>query len=101
MNSAFRRPPNPNNDPNKPMNSRDFSQLRRLYAFTKPYRWALAVAVVTTLISSGLGLVFPKIIGDLLDTALKPGAKASDLDWVVFRSRHRRCDLELLALVHW
>jgi ATP-binding cassette, subfamily B, bacterial MsbA len=86
MNSPFRRPPNPGpsgSEPNKPVNPRDFSQLRRLYAFTKPYRWALAVAVVTTLVSSGLGLVFPKIIGDLLDTALKPGAKASDLDWVV------------------
>jgi ATP-binding cassette, subfamily B, bacterial MsbA len=76
MNSALSRPKQ--TDPPKP--SRDFSQLRRLLAYTKPYRIALGVAAVATIISSALGLVFPQVIGRLLDASLKPGSSTSALD---------------------
>ena len=58
-----------------PPRPKDFSQLARLLQFTKPYRAALLIAGVATLISSALGLVFPQVVGRLLDAAfLKIGS---------------------------
>ena len=79
MNPAFRRPP----EHQKPPTPKDFSQLRRLFAFTRPYRLALAVAGVSTVAASALGLVFPQVMGSLLDTALRPGSSAAQLDRIV------------------
>ena len=45
-------------------------QLRRLFAFIRPYRRSLAVATVGVVVSAGLGLVFPRIMGTMVDTAL-------------------------------
>lgn len=45
-------------------------QLRRLFGFLRSYRWWLAVATVGVGISAALGLVFPRIMGTLVDTAL-------------------------------
>ena len=65
---------------NNPRPPRDLSQLRRLIAYTRPYLWALVIAGVATLISSALGLVFPQVIGRLLDASLKPGTGSGALD---------------------
>src|SRR5437867_2763273 len=43
------------------------SQLRRLLAYARPYRGHLVVAVLATLIASSLGLVFPRVVGQLVD----------------------------------
>ncbi len=69
----------------KPPRSRDFSQLSRLLQFTKPYRVSLVVAGVATVVSSALGLVFPQVIGRLLDAAfLKIGSSdTTALDQIV------------------
>ncbi len=72
-----RRPAQHENDLRPP---RDLSQLRRLIAYTRPYLWALVIAGVATLISSALGLVFPQVIGRLLDASLKPGTGSGALD---------------------
>ncbi len=77
MNSSFRRL---ETNPDAPKTPRDFSQLRRLLAYTKPYLTALSVAAVATIIASALGLVFPQVIGRLLDASLKPGSSTSALD---------------------
>ncbi|MER3482242.1 MAG: ABC transporter ATP-binding protein, partial [Meiothermus sp.] len=53
--------------PRKPR--RDFNQLRRLLGYTKPYRAGLVVAIVATLISSAFGLLFPQVIGRLIDAS--------------------------------
>ncbi len=60
----------------------DFRQLRRLLTFIRPYRKHFALAMVGVLVSSGLGLVFPRIMGSLVDSALVPtvDANASRLD---------------------
>src|SRR6266545_1571023 len=42
------------------------AQLRRLLAYAGPYRWHLAIAIVATLISSALALVFPRVVGQLV-----------------------------------
>ena len=49
----------------------EIGQLRRLAEFVRPYRRYFAIAMVGVLVSSGLGLVFPRIAGTLVDTALR------------------------------
>ena len=51
------------------------SQLTRLFGLLRPYRRWLAVAIVGVVIAASLGLVFPRIMGGLVDTAL--GAEGS------------------------
>ncbi|GGQ96776.1 ABC transporter ATP-binding protein [Deinococcus ruber] len=54
---------------------RDFSQLRRLVQFARPYLPLLALGIVCTLISSGLNLIFPGLFGKLIDASfLKVGS---------------------------
>ena len=45
-------------------------QLSQLSRFVRPYRKWLALAFLGVVVSSGLGLVFPLIMGGLVDTAL-------------------------------
>ncbi len=47
----------------------DLAQLRRLLAFTRPYRVRLVVGIVAVGISSAFGLAFPLLIRDLFNTA--------------------------------
>lgn len=60
----------------------DLRQLRQLLTFIRPYRKHFALALVGVLVSSGLGLVFPRIMGSLVDSALVPAvdSNASRLD---------------------
>jgi subfamily B ATP-binding cassette protein MsbA len=49
----------------------EIGQLRRLGAFIRPYRRHFAIAMIGVLVASGLGLVFPRVTGSLVDTALQ------------------------------
>ncbi len=60
--------------------ARDFSQLRRLVAFVRPYRRYATLGGIGVLAASGLGLVFPAIMGDLVGNALDKTGTASDID---------------------
>lgn len=54
---------------------RDFSQLRRLVQFARPYLPLLILGIVCTLVSSGLNLIFPGLFGKLIDASfLKVGS---------------------------
>ena len=44
-------------------------QVRRLFVYAKPYRTRLIVGTSAVVVSAGLGLVFPQVIGTLVDTA--------------------------------
>ena len=44
-------------------------QLRRLFRFSRPYRWRLVIGTVAVVISAVLGLAFPAIMGSLVDSA--------------------------------
>src|ERR1700693_4236972 len=44
---------------------------RRLFAYLKPYRGRMALAMVALLISTGLGLAFPMVIVRLLETVTR------------------------------
>ena len=50
-------------------------QLARLWPRIRPYRWSLALALLTLVIASGIGLVFPWIVGHLLDAAFVQGGR--------------------------
>lgn len=72
----------------------DWSQLRRAATFLRPHRGALAGGIVAVALAGGLGLVFPLLIRDLLNSAFAPGA-ASDLA----RGKLDRVALLLLGLM--
>ncbi len=55
-------------------------QFRRLIAFVRPYRRWLAASLVGVTVASGLGLVFPLIMGGLVDNAIGDGSSTSRLD---------------------
>lgn len=51
--------------------------LKRLLPLVRPYRWQLAAASVSLVISAGLGLSLPMAMGWLLDTAFAKGGRAN------------------------
>jgi subfamily B ATP-binding cassette protein MsbA len=55
-------------------------QLSRLFGFLRPYRWWLAAAIFGVTVASALGLVFPLIMGGLVDTAIGEEATIESLD---------------------
>ena len=55
-------------------------QFRRLFAFLRPYRRWLAVAFVGVVVAAALGLVFPLIMGGLVDSALGEEGTTATLD---------------------
>ena len=58
-------------DEKRPRLGRDeLYQIRRLFAFARPYRTRIIAATIAVTFASGLGLVFPRIMGDLVDSAL-------------------------------
>jgi subfamily B ATP-binding cassette protein MsbA len=48
----------------------DLGQLRRLATFLKPYRMRLSAAIGAVVVAAAMGLVFPLVIGRLVDSAL-------------------------------
>lgn len=49
--------------------------LKRLLPLIRPYRWALALAVVCLVLSTAASLAFPRLTGWLLDTAFLQGGR--------------------------
>jgi ABC-type multidrug transport system fused ATPase/permease subunit len=46
-------------------------ELSKLYRFLKPYGWLFALGLVCLLISTGASLMFPKLLGEMVDIANK------------------------------
>ncbi len=57
-----------------PIRVDDLKQLRKLLAFLRPYKRRLAMAIGAVVVASAMGLVFPLVIGRLVDTALAESA---------------------------
>ncbi|TFH48862.1 MAG: ATP-binding cassette domain-containing protein, partial [Bacteroidia bacterium] len=51
-------------------------ELLKLYRFLKPYRWKFALGMFFLLISTGASLMFPKLLGDLVDMGNRGMMKA-------------------------
>lgn len=49
----------------------DLKQLRRLFAYTKPYRTQLVIGILAVVAAGGLGLLFPLLTGNLFNTAFE------------------------------
>ncbi len=82
MRPMRRRPPI-STESEQPRLGRDqLSQIQRLFVFARPYRGRILAATVAVTFASGLGLVFPRIMGDLVDSALGDveGADTAELD---------------------
>ncbi|MFN8510216.1 MAG: ABC transporter transmembrane domain-containing protein [Deinococcaceae bacterium] len=60
--------------------TKNLTSLKRLLAFVRPYRWALSISIVSAAISSGLTLVFPKMMGQLVDGTLLQQGTTVQLD---------------------
>lgn len=54
----------------------------RLARFVRPYRRYLGIATIGVLMASGLGLVFPRILGTLVDQAISRSNSPDQLDRV-------------------
>ncbi len=66
-----------------PIRWADLQQLRRLFAFTKPYRIQLAVGIFAVTVASGLGLLFPFITRELFNVAfLEDRGNLARLNWI-------------------
>jgi subfamily B ATP-binding cassette protein MsbA len=61
---------------------REVGRLADLIRYVRPYRGWLAFAMVGVMVSAALGLVFPAIMGDLVDSALGTGSDVGTLDQV-------------------
>jgi ABC-type multidrug transport system fused ATPase/permease subunit len=49
-------------------------ELSKLYMFLKPYGWLFALGLTCLLVSTGASLLFPKLLGDMVDIANKGDA---------------------------
>lgn len=69
------RSANPNTKPDENQDDlRDVPmQWRRMIGYLAPYKLRLALAFVALLFSAGLSLVFPSVIGDVVDSVLTAG----------------------------
>ena len=47
---------------------RNFGQLRKLFRYAKPYRGAFLIGLFGVLVATAAGLVFPRVMGNLVDT---------------------------------
>lgn len=48
-----------------------FRELLKLYSFLRPWRWQFAAGLMTLLISTGASLMFPKLLGEMVDLGNK------------------------------
>jgi ATP-binding cassette, subfamily B, bacterial MsbA len=77
------RPPAPAREATKGSLS-DFAQLRKLFAYTRPYRLQLFIGMAAVAVSSGLTLLVPQFVRRFFDTFITSlGDGAFDLNRVV------------------
>lgn len=58
----------------------DLARLRRLYYFTRPYRWRLLTGIAAVAVAGSLGLLFPLIVRDLFNTAFQVGDRTPSIE---------------------
>ncbi|WP_036258455.1 ABC transporter ATP-binding protein [Meiothermus cerbereus] len=66
--------------PSASASRRDFRQLSRLLAYTRPYRLGLLLAGISSLISTGFFLAFPQLVSRMLDTSIFEQGNLAQID---------------------
>jgi ATP-binding cassette, subfamily B, bacterial MsbA len=61
-------------DRDLPLRAADLKQLSQLASYLRPYKLRLAAAIAAVAVASAMGLVFPLVVGRLVDTALADSA---------------------------
>src|SRR3989304_9639512 len=56
--------------------------LKRIWSYARPYRWGILVMLAITLATTGLGLLTPLILRDLIDRTL-PARDLHRLIWLI------------------
>ncbi|PKH44920.1 ABC transporter, partial [Dehalococcoides mccartyi] len=56
--------------------------LKRVWSYARPYRWLVLWMLLLTLATTGLGLLTPLILRDLIDTTL-PNKDLTRLSWLI------------------
>ncbi len=64
-----------------PLDRANMRQIRRLFGFLRTYKKWFVVAFVGVAVSAALGLVFPRVMGAMVDSALE-NSETSDLDGI-------------------
>ncbi len=60
--------------PVRPRRKLDFGEIITLLAYIRPWRGRFALAIVAVMVSMGFGLLFPLLVGHLIDAALPTAA---------------------------
>jgi subfamily B ATP-binding cassette protein MsbA len=63
----------PDTENNKPARPPSANEIRRLLSYLSPYRAAMGIAIISLLYGSALGLVFPWIMQDLINSVFAQG----------------------------
>jgi len=66
--------------PSASASRRDFRQLSRLLAYTRPYRLGLLLAGISSLISTGFFLAFPQLVSRMLYTSIFEQGNLAQID---------------------
>ena len=84
---ARNRPEVLEEDKNRKMNAETFGEAMKIFEFVKPYRWSLIIGMILLFVSSMVFMLFPYLIGKMMDIASGVDFKGMDLDdifWLMF-----------------
>ncbi|MFK8005056.1 MAG: ABC transporter ATP-binding protein [Saprospiraceae bacterium] len=84
---ARNRPEVLEEDKNRKMNSETFREAMKIFEFVKPYRWSLIIGMILLFVSSMVFMLFPYLIGKMMDIASGvdfQGMDLNDIFWLMF-----------------
>ena len=84
---ARNRPETLEEDKNRKMNTETFREAMKIFEFVKPYRLSLVVGMILLFVSSMVFMLFPYLIGKMMDIASGVdfyGMDLNDIFWLMF-----------------
>lgn len=84
---ARNRPEVLEEDKNRKMNKETFREAMKIFEFVKPYRWSLIIGMILLFVSSMVFMLFPYLIGKMMDIASGVdfhGMDLNDIFWLMF-----------------
>jgi ABC-type multidrug transport system fused ATPase/permease subunit len=84
---ARNRPEVLEEDKNRRMNKETFREAMKIFEFVRPYRWSLIIGMILLFVSSMVFMLFPYLIGKMMDIASGVdfhGMDLNDIFWLMF-----------------